>query len=284
MTHDIAWRDSFSALNAPCVSLCSVCSWENHHQWGTRGHVGEWQAGHLHRWCKHRTWARLLLWVTLTWAILHPLLIISNCRGWKMATRCAETSSEYGLCHMVAGKMLGGCGRRCLLHCELLFWWRHLTLSFAPSNYKLMYVQAPLSLAKAEVTWHLGVSHDLASCSVVSSAAGCFNLTPSWKSKHFTELLWLKPHPPLMPQCTGQYTVASADQCPAEVSKNKVYSRCKVTLYAGKWVGHLVKMELFCSRNWYFTKYLWYVVTNWGPNMRSTVRFLSLVEFCWKSL
>lgn len=37
----------------------SLCSWKNHHQRRARGHVGEWQAGHLHRWCKHRTWAHL---------------------------------------------------------------------------------------------------------------------------------------------------------------------------------------------------------------------------------
>lgn len=44
------WR---SPLNNLC--FCSVCSWKNHHQRRAGGHVGEWQTGHLHRWCKHRT-------------------------------------------------------------------------------------------------------------------------------------------------------------------------------------------------------------------------------------
>lgn len=30
------------------VFLCSVCSWENHHQRGAGGHAGERQTGHFH--------------------------------------------------------------------------------------------------------------------------------------------------------------------------------------------------------------------------------------------
>lgn len=84
-----------------------------------------------------------------------------------MATRCAETSSEYGQCHMTKGGMMGGGVR----HQPL----RHRSFYFegVTSRYDLVLqikgshiLRAPLPLAKAEVAW-LGVSCDLMLWSVL---------------------------------------------------------------------------------------------------------------------
>lgn len=151
-----------------------------------------------------------------------------NCRGWRMAMRCAETSSEHGLCH-----------RLTYSHTVMMGGWMHETLAAALwSSYfdgVTSHYHSLLQIKSSYICRHHCHcpklrSHDLRVVTwpgaVVNSADNCWNLTPSWNSKRFTELLWVKPHPPVMSQCTDQYTFTST----RGGQQKQVSSWCWVTL------------------------------------------------------